>query len=582
MACIDTGFSKTTMLDTTSCHINPVGVNSRALDAYSMALVEHALASGGWRAGWKTLWNITGRDPTLEKLYDEAMTCVEVYSKVDIRINSDSRPWTTRMKIVRECASLSLNEIGPKGKGGSAWKENATYQCIQCEWNSEGYELLSPCVAFIWLGLQKKIVHRDDSDICAKMQLLSTVDYDYDLSPESKDGFSSALRVAGNLFVADTSDAMGRAASAALISMDLQAQVRDVQNSWLLHEKKQRVYMTGGNISPGDWYDATVADCAGLCPFGYEGTERHETSRPGMFIAMVLANSYDVVYDIGCSNRMSSITYAYEKSRVMVDKLLTLVDTEMEAIADRVCHSESDIVPLYGDSAALVTGAWAPFNCRYRSWERYVKYIRQQRSTIMHVENIDECLGRDNAVDSTVSNCDSLKNRWIKMIDTGVETVNKHRSEITSVSWPMMTPWTENIPLPLLCTQCAPQLNAVVFCGEREVLLIPPAVGMCKDSSAVFRAAGLRDMAMWAAGSGACDLCAVRVSQWIDEASHIVLVDLMKSEPRLNSQHWLAECYGVWAVAKSIKISSTLVGFELDAELLHEEGAMGIRDVEDC
>lgn len=121
---------------------------------------------------------------------------------------------------------------------------------------------------------------------------------------------------------------------------------------------------------------ALSGDSAALTPYGHIPEAEYDPSQSGQFTPVLVANLHDILCEHGASNRMSGMMYTAGAGLAEPDIAVAYSIGMLDAIARRIrdLPDRSDI--LFGDSVYMVTFSWAPFNTRYRSWERFVKYTR--------------------------------------------------------------------------------------------------------------------------------------------------------------------------------------------------------------
>ncbi|KAL4981894.1 cytochrome P450 [Aspergillus falconensis] len=546
----------------------------------------------GTLPGWKWLADTHPQEGLHPQLMRDVLQCARIYNTV-----RQGKPKEVlkglRMTVSNPSDPKDITSIGPKTLGGTAWKTNTTYSALldEGEWNGDGFPPIGPCTLFIYLGLQKKIITREDAPDCAALQMLSTVDYDFDLNEANNTGFKRAIDVARKaLKLKDdrNSAPLTGATLAAMLSFDLQKEVRRVQQAWCVG-KYGATSLGPADIAPGDWVSGTVADCAGLCPFGYQGEAEYIKSKTGMFVAMLLANTHDLLYDIGSSNRMSSVMYAHAAGLAKDDLHCLFVRTAVDQIAHRVSLLTADETPLYGDSALLVTAAWAPFNGRYRTWERVVKYHRQlTQSTHAKAKLVLKRSQKDLVLNNLDFNSDSAENLWRRALDpSSLAHVQPRRTKLyaaqaTLISWDSVLQ-APGVPAPDLCEPCQRSFTAMIDSAPVTISSAIPLAPEITNSAALGAAARIALAGRWAMTPECCATCSAEMGHWADQAAYIVLVPLMQSEPVLSPAMWLLECYAVWCtIASPISVASILSGFDLLGEFEYVEGAMGNRDVVDC
>ncbi|CAG8978822.1 hypothetical protein HYALB_00013196 [Hymenoscyphus albidus] len=237
---------------------------------------------------------------------------------------------------------------------------------------------------------------------------------------------------------------------------------------------------------------------------------------------------------------MSSVVYAEAAGVTDPDMVCAFTIGVLHLSATRVL--KGDI--LYGDSAALVGSTWSPFNGRYRTWERFVKYSRLlQRSSSSKAAKI-----LDNASSCRVFTCEHFTLEvppdilWSHCINP------EHRSHLglsSEVTKSYRVPprgcvlRAPGVSPPILCRQCTSGFkSAIEEYEDDEVYAIsglPAAVVNCESLGI---ASGIRRAAVWATKKVCCDDCACKVTCWADQAAYLVLVSLMKSEPDTDAVIW--------------------------------------------
>src|ERR1700734_3014675 len=141
-------------------------------------MVRDASATDGYLAGWQCLSTFAPRVSVNSFLLDDVAKSMNVYQHI---LPGGQRTTTPlQMTISRAPDQDSLNQVPPKDIGGTAWMLNDEYAVIQRAWVNAGFPLMSPCVAFGWPGVQRKVISRNDLNDCDALMLLTTVDYDLD------------------------------------------------------------------------------------------------------------------------------------------------------------------------------------------------------------------------------------------------------------------------------------------------------------------------------------------------------------------------------------------------------------------
>jgi hypothetical protein len=236
------------------------------------------------------------------------------------------------MSIGSEPTYDSIYRIGPKSLGGMAWRVNEEYLAFlqNPAWSHWGYTKgIPPCVAMGWIGVQMKVTPPADAAEVVKLQLLGTIDFDMDDLEDNKAGFKSGFDSAA-VHTSAVGTKLQGAALIGMINYDLQNHIRPIQNQWAI-DNQGPFNLGPADISPQDWAAYLVADCAALVPFAYD--EDYSVSRTGMINGMIHLQCQDLLFDIGCSNRVATVPYVQaagvSKSRYFnVVQLLNLQTSE--------------------------------------------------------------------------------------------------------------------------------------------------------------------------------------------------------------------------------------------------------------
>ncbi|KAJ7682274.1 hypothetical protein DFH06DRAFT_1160729 [Mycena polygramma] len=531
----------------------------------------------GYFSGWQFLANTATAVNLPSQMVGDVLKSLEIYYRA--RPSGEKRPPTDlRMMITRARARDSIYQVAPKSVGGAAWKDSDEYTpTAQHIWCNTGFAPMSPCTSFIFLGVLRKTVARQDIDACNALTLLGTVDFDFDRTEAYKPGFEHALMLAKK-YLAQMGTPMQGAALAALLNFDVQRYVRRMQEGWVAGGKGAANFGPR-EISPEEWIATMVGDCGGLGAFGYEDAAVYPESRVTIFAALLTASHYDLLYDLLTSNLLSSVMYIAAAGVATYDVHTAFGVTATDEAARRICNASSTAIPSYGDNALLVTGSWAPFNERYRTWERLVKYTRQLRRS--NDPGATELLAM--AKRGMVLPERNITEAWRKVFTPGVEDTLVLRETVT-YSIPSPAPELAKLPAPSLCRGCSLEFHAALQNSAADkihgIAGLPASV---ISVSSVARAAAIRRVALFACNTECCDVCACRIGCWADLAGHTVLTALMRSDQRTSSSEWLLENYAVWTVTTSpVSVATILSGYDLRCDVRQEEGAMGARDVLDC
>lgn len=551
----------------------------------TLAQVKLEALNNGILAGWKSLSEMLPQWGLHPQMVTDALTTIKIYQSVSVEDNVN-RSSEIRMTVKSSPSPESLAEIGPKSMGGKAWESSASYMELQKTWNCLTATSLPPCPVWIWIGMIMKVVSKDHQRHVGTLHMMSTVDYDLDRNSSTKTGFAHTMDIAAEC-VASPEISLRGAALAALFSFDIQKFVRRTQEAWLLEPKG--VHNLGADeISPRDWVSGAVGDCAGLSPFGYLSSLDYARGKASMFLAMALANSHDILYDICSQNRMSSVIYAAAAGGAMQDKHTVFLHTVMDEVARRVSRMCVGEPPLYGDSAAMCTAAWVPFNGRYRTWERFVKYhrllqaARDSSCRAVLEQSVCQTVFRDYNLET-----DDVVPLWEAAIDTRIERPMGSRKRELEI-YPIALASDGMFDLaclsrPDLCSHCNEAFSAHAARSHPEIHAAVALDTTVLESPAIVWAATIAFFARWATEETCCNCCAVKVGIWADGISYIVLVELMQREAASNHQEWLLSQYAAWcAAAAPVSVATILSGFDLRADISAEAGAMGDRDTVDC
>lgn len=485
------------------------------------------------------------------------------------------------------CATYDvINRIGPKSVGGSAWKHSEEYREILKDptWSCPGYANgIPPCVAMGWIGIQRKSTPEQDRSEVVPIQLLGTVDFNLDLLSDNKRGFHSGL-VSAARHIPATHTKLQTAALIGLLNYDLQNYIRPIQNLWAASSEGS--YNPGPDqVSPKDWASYLVGDCAALVPFAYD--ENYTQSRLGMANGMIYLQTLDYLFDVGCSNRVSSVAYAAAAGVTQDGVHAAYAVASYEAMAKHFLTSlltSSDTVPSFGYSACMVAGPWGPFGTRYRAWERCIKYMRQlgkcdhpEARKLLQLASSDLML-RDYDLEK------ELGTEWARAMKSSADSlIARPFAEYRVPALTSALLDTPRVARPDLCTACEPLFDASVSNNEpeevRAIAGLPESVTMSRP---VGLAVAFRRIASLAYSSDCCDVCSSRIGFWEDEIAYSVLSALMVEEPLAEPSTWMLQHYTVACVTLwPISLPFLLSGFDLLANLSFEPGAMGERDAID-
>ncbi|KAJ7321001.1 hypothetical protein DFH08DRAFT_713290 [Mycena albidolilacea] len=548
-------------------------------NTYVINIVRRAILTDGYFAGWSCLSKICPTISLPSPLVTDVLTSIKMYDTIRPNATTRSSPTDLVMTISRGAHKDSLYHVAPKNLGGKAWMSSVEYASVQRTWSNTGFEPLSPCVSFGWLGTQRKTISRADRDDCDAMTLLGAVDFDMDRAEAFAHGFTAAMDIAKRHTAAAGTQMQG-VALVALLNYDLQQYVRPIQEKWV-RDGLGSANFGPKAIPPADWVAALVADSTSLCAYSYEGPAVYTDSKVGSFVGLLVSNTHDLLYDLATSNLMSSVMYA-AAAGIVEDNLHCIFATSVvDAIARRLCASNAEESTLFGDNAACGASAWAGFSERYRTWERFVKYSRRiSRSTSTRVRSIAE-MAVQQVVLADFPLLD-VSDAWDRLTTDTTSHRLTNRSSFAYVPYPAPE-ISESVP-PELCSTCMASFKAALDADASDEIHavegLPADVVGCR---AVARASAIRRAAIIATEDKCCDVCACRIGCWCDIVSHMVLTALMAAEHTTSSTEWVLQCYTVWAVMTSpVSVATVLSGFDLICEMRQEKGAMGARDVLDC
>ncbi|KAJ6555413.1 hypothetical protein DFH09DRAFT_923845 [Mycena vulgaris] len=544
--------------------------------SYIIQIIRDVCISDGYFAGWECFAQLASNVNIRKGLVNDAVRCVRVYT--ELKTSVPECPTTDlRAVIVDNAQRDSMMEIAPKTLGGTGWRESEEYLAVLQQWDKSGFEPLGPCTIFALLGVQRKTILADDLDDCDAMMLLgSLVDYDLDRLEGYSPGFAHAMAVSMG-HVADGGSRMQGMALASLLNFDVQQYNRMIQEDWV--EAGLGSSIDIANIPAAEWIAMMVGDSGTLGVFGYESGAAYADSRATMFTGMVVAGSYDLLYDRAISSRVANSMYVSATGMAKHNMHAIFAVSAVDAVARRI-SSLGDTIPLLGDNALLVTAAWAPFNIRYHAWERFVKYSRQIASSAQPEAHRVAAMAKDALVFGTFDIAD-IVDSWRKANTEGAEKDLIPRE--TAAYTPSPTPVITGLHQPDLCASCIqPFQQALRAFEDDEIHAVAGIPANVISSPAVAIAAAIHRVAVFASGLGSCDICACRIGCWADLASAEVMIALMKNERTTSASEWLLQCYIVCCVPLSpVSTPAILTGFDVLCEITVQEGAMGSRDVKD-
>ncbi|PVH79034.1 hypothetical protein DL98DRAFT_493527 [Cadophora sp. DSE1049] len=519
---------------------------------------------------------------------DDMVTGVKVYNKVTV--SSAKLPkLDIQLSVVRTAEPGNIAQIGPKTIGGHTWKKDEKYLAAVRSWNIPSDLLLGPCILFAWVGSFKKLVLHSETPehqaACWTAQLLGIVDYDIDFDEKNMKGGIEHVAVRTAKMAAANEGKLRGAGWAGLMVMDQQMFNRDIQMRWAKDGKGSFV-IGPGEISPYDFAVAGYVDCAGLPPFAYQSAAQLPASRTAMFVGTLFCNMHDLIYDMGCSSRISAAAYAYSTGVFEFDIPQAWVVGMIDKVAKKSLAGIADQQPLAGEDALMVVCVWNAFNVRYRAWERVIKYSRLLRNSKSKV-----AAGiLERAEENLILVADSLDVDIGKAFEQALDPsnasklVSRDRYTIKYVlKDPVPVLIASGVESPKLCEDCyAPFLETFNLSNDviQAIQSIPEAIS---NSIPVSIAAAIRRGCLFGASPVCCDDCACVIGLWANLTSEKVVISLMDLEPQLLSKDFMAMMYFIGCVAfHPLRIMSVLAGFDLNADITFVKGAMGERDVVDC
>lgn len=444
---------------------------------------------------------------------------------------------------------------------------------------------LSPCILYGWLGVALKMVPPEQFQDMAIMNLLGTVDYDLDEVSYTKGGFETGFELASK-YAVDADGGMQIAALAGLISHDFQTFVRPIQNQWV-KAKKGSTNLGPKDISPADWSALLVADCAALVPFGFESVDTYNRSRVGVTTGMLSQTCHDLLFDTGCSNRINSVRYSQAAGIAKYGLHAAFANAGQEAMAKTFLDSldsPSQPKPYFGYNAHLVVGAWNGYNTRYRVWERAIKYTRQLEASRYRESKAVLKLSQSDLILRDFDLSQDVSETWTRATRSTDKDLIPRKTESyfipSRVADLLDTPGVKPIDL---CPKCTPKFNSLMAQSSmEEVRAMDGLPQEVTNIRAAGLAVGIRRAVMWALTDRCCEACACKIGFWADAVGYSVLSALMIDEPQTESSVWCLQNYFVASTTYwPINLPFLLSGFDVLADIVVDEGAMGVRDVVD-
>jgi hypothetical protein len=551
-------------------------------------LIRDACVTGGWLAGWNLLLLACPNVGLNPRLVQDVNIGSSVYARLS-RSSRKQQPIDIRMEVGPNAIYDSVYIVGPKSLGGTAWKESKEYAAVleRDTWRDKGYlKGFSPCIAYGWIAVQIKAVPAEVSPDTMRLQLLNTADYDLDYGDENKVGFENGFLM-GAYHALKPGTLMQGAAYVGMLSYDFQTYVRTVQMQWVA--SKSGAWNNGfADASPSEFAATQVADCAALVPFGLESHSLYNRSRTGMITGMMQLQCHDLLFDTGCSNRVSTVAYSEACGVGKYNMHTAFTIGFYEAIGryflDSLLKDGEGVVPPYGYAACMIAGPWNPFNTRYRAWERCIKYSKQlQRSKYPEAKFVLELASKD----LVLRDCDlsiEVGKEWARAVHSDMSDFVPRTAVsyfIPSIAHELFD--SPGVPMPELCAKCGPKFEKLMRNPAKEEIRaikdLPEIITSCRAAGL---AAGIRRAVIWSCTDEPCDACASRIGCWTDATAYTVLSALMHDEPLVGPSTWSLQNYFVGAVTLwPIELPVLLGGFDMLAKMSFDDGAMGDRDIVD-
>ncbi|KAJ6451442.1 hypothetical protein C8R45DRAFT_916597 [Mycena sanguinolenta] len=558
-----------------------------ARNACVVGMVHAVVATDGVFAGWEFLACVASNIQLPTCIVMEAVRGTKLYADLRPAAYPKRAPSGLRVVITRTMPRDSNVEISPKTIGGKGWMYNESHRATLQEWSNGSGFLTNPSIAFGFLGIQRKVIssRADMGDYDTLMYLGALVDYDLDTVDQHSVGFANAMSVAAKN-VANIGSRLQGAALCSLLNSEIQQHNRVLQRRWIADRLGSLVH-GAADISADDWVIVCMADSGGTTTFGYEPAAAYPESRQGLFAAVQVSSLYDLVYDRVTSGLATPMIYTMAAGMTHHNMHCIFGTTIVDAIAKRISCLDEDANPLYGDSALIVSLAWAPFSIRYHTWERFVKYSRQiTKSTDSDVQNVAAV-----ARQSLALPCDDFAETWRQaMMRMAARQARKRSGSHVDSPYhcevhPNSCAGHHQLSPATLCSACTRGFAEALDAFELECSGIQAVEGMPMSAiqcDGVAIAAAIYRACAFATSTDCCDVCACRIGYWADEASTEVVLALMRSEPQTPAVEWLMQCYIVGCVPLApVSVPSILTGFDLLCDIKEHDRAMGCRDVLD-
>jgi len=306
-------------------------------------------------------------------------------------------------------------------------------------------------------------------------------------------------------------------------------------------------------------------------------------SRMAMFVAVLFANMHDLLFDMGCSSRISCAGYAVSTGAFDYDLPQAFVVGFIDVMAMKTLEGLPDKKPTYGDNALFATCVWDIFNVRYAAWERFIKYTRLLRRSDSDIAARILKSAEDNLI--LPYEGAGIREAWEDALNPASALKLQTRNNYThmyNLEDPAHDLQCHRLNPPELCQQCTAGFMKAFLRKDDQVQAItglPHDVIYCAP---VTLAAAIRRGALWATTLECCDNCACTIGTWANVASDRPVVALMQSEQKVYARDWLLQNYLMGCVAFSpLRLISILAGFDVTADISFEPGAMGERDLVD-
>ncbi|KAH7416731.1 hypothetical protein BKA64DRAFT_739338 [Cadophora sp. MPI-SDFR-AT-0126] len=533
-------------------------------------LVRVIANESGWLEGWKALAMACPDCGMHDQLMQNVATGIDVFKSVKVSTLPHEK-LDIKFRVTANPSLTSIPEIGPKTPGGHNWEKDEQYKKVVKSRNAPIDLPMGLCPFYAWIGVAKKVESSEDVPKEAAAfwtsQLLGIVDYDFDKDERNmKGGIRHAIKYTAEMGIENDHKLRG-AAWIGLLTMDRQCFNRSVQMKWV-KEGQGNFVLGPDDIDPEEFGIAGYVDCAALAPFAYQSAEQLLPSRLSMFVAVSFANQHDLLFDMGCSSRISCAAYADAAGVFKYDLPQAWTVGMIDAIATRALNGMEDQKPLYP------------------AWERFIKYTRMLRKSESKVSAGILKRAQQGLVLVPKNWEESIGDAFERLLDPANASKMVNRKACTTeyqLSEPAKHLQEYRVDAPELCEKCFSPLLEAFFKPSDTIQAIPGIPSTVTRSAPVSIAAAIRRGPLFAITSECCDLCACRIGLWANRMSDKAVISIMIVEPSMSLREWLLCNYFMACVAFSpLRMVSVLANFDLNADISFEDGAMGVRDVADC